>query len=291
MNIDLFRDLMPEHADVLLNSFGEKSKHILLIILIVILSRLFVFLLYRLSHFIVYCESWPLGLVYKYNKERKMTIHSIVLNLLKYVIYFTCIGFILSELGVNYKAYLASLSVIGLAVGFGSQGLVQDVVTGFFIVFEGQFDVGNMVEISGQTGIIEELGLRMTRIRTYTGQIVVIPNRNIALVSTYKKGALETFVHIHMSKETDVEKSSNLIEIFNSDFTEQYKGIIMKKPEIVMPHKFKSGEIIFRLHTMIWPQQQWVIEQQFIPRIREILKKEEIDIFNDRVVVFYHAPE
>lgn len=100
------------------------------------------------------------------------------------MVYFAALGFILGELGVNYTAYLASLSVIWLAVGFGSQGLVQDVVTGFFIIFEGQFDVGDMVEMSGQTGLVEELGLRMTRLRNYLGELISVPNRNIARSAT-----------------------------------------------------------------------------------------------------------
>ena len=66
---------------------------------------------------------------------------ALVVNLIKYVIYFTAFGFILSELGINYTTYIASLSVVGLAIGFGSQGLVQDMVTGMFIIFEEQFDV------------------------------------------------------------------------------------------------------------------------------------------------------
>ena len=165
-------DFSPESAK-------RKSYRILLILAIVLVSRWIIFLLRWLSRFIIFSDWGPFRYVYRSQKNRALTIHSLILNLLKYGIYFTTIGLIPGEMGINYAAYFASLSVIGLAIGLGSQGLVQDMVTGFFVVFEGQFDVGDMVEISGQTGIIEELGLRMTKLHNYLGEIMYIPNRNI----------------------------------------------------------------------------------------------------------------
>ena len=276
--------------------FSSKSAYlrlhrILIVVGIVLASRLIIVLLRAASHFIVFSEWGPLKYIYKRHKNRTMTIHSLVLNVLKYFIYFTTLGFILSELGINYTAYIASLSVIGLAIGFGSQGLVQDVVTGFFIIFEGQFEVGDMVEISGQTGIVEEIGLRMTRLRNYLGQGVVIPNRNIAVVGNYSKGALQTRVDVAVADSEAATQAAGILEKLGAEMKRQFEGVILSPLRVRGPLSLNTGEHFVRLELAIWPMQQWVIDQQLVPRIREVLKRETVEVPGDRIVAFYHAPE
>ena len=270
----------------------RKAVRIAVILLIVLVTKLAFFLLWRISHFVIYSEWGPLRYLYQRQKSRVKTIHSIALNLAKYVVYFTAIGFILTELGVNYTVYLASLSVIGLAIGFGSQGLVQDIVTGFFIIFEAQFDVGDMVDISGQVGTVEELGLRMTRLRSYFGQTVVIPNRNVAVVANYLRAGLPVHLDVAVGAEEGVEtKVSGLLKSFCPEMQRQFADIILSGPKVVGPISLKTGERFVRLHLSIWPQQQWLVDQQLIPRIRELLKRENVEIPGDRVVAFYHVPQ
>ena len=268
-----------------------KLHRILVVCAIVVLSRLLIAVLRALNHFVVFSEWGPLRLLYRRQKSRMLTLHSLVLNLIKYVVYFAALGMVLTELGVNYTTYIASLSVIGLAVGFGSQGLVQDIVTGFFVIFEGQFDVGDMVEISGQTGIVEELGLRMTKLRNYLGQAVVTPNRNIAVVGNYRKGAMQACVDTAVASPGAAEKAVPILRQLGLEIVRQFEEVIMSAPVVTGPLSLASGEHFVRMETTIWPMQQWVIEQQLVPRIREILKREAIEIPADRVVTFYHRPE
>ena len=271
-------------------SAKQKGVRILSIMVIVVASRLLIAGLRWLSRFVIYCEWGPLHSVYRRHKSRVMTIHSIVLNLLKYVVYFTALGFVLTELGVNYTTYLASLSVIGLAIGFGSQGLVQDLVTGFFIVFERQFDVGDMVEISGQTGIVEEFGLRMTRLKNYLGQSVTIPNRNIALVGNFSKGALEAQVDVAVSDPAAAGRAVPLVRKAAREIGRQFEGVVVVGPKVEKVLGLATGESFVRLYVAIWPQQQWFVDQQLVPRLREILKRDGFDVPGDRVVAFYHVP-
>ena len=277
--------------DFSLRSAKLKIQRILVILGIMIVSALLIAGLRMLSHLVIYSSWGPLRYVFRHHKSRIMTIHSLVLNLLKYVVYFTAFGFILSELGVNYKAYLASLSVVGLAIGFGSQGLVQDVVTGFFLIFEGQLEVGDMVEISGQTGIVEELGLRVTKLRNYLGQLITIPNRNIALVGTYTKGALQAYIDVALMSEEIAANCSEELQKIGNEINRQFEGVILRNPQVLSPLSLETGEHFVRMQFEIWPQQQWVIEQQVIPRVREIFKREGFEIAADRVVAFYHTRE
>ena len=268
---------------------GKKVLRMALIIAVVVACQLVVVFLRRASRFVIFSEWGPLRLFYQEHKSRVMTIHSIVLNLLKYVVYFTALGFVLSEIGVNYTAYLASLSVIGLAVGFGSQGLVQDVVTGFFIIFEGQFDVGDMVEISGQKGVVTELGLRMTRLRSYFGEEVAIPNRNIAIVGNFAHGALHARVDVAVLNEDAAEQARPLVENAAREIARQFHGVFVGPPQDAEALSLGTGEWFVTISADIWPGQEWVVENQLAPRIREILGRECVEIPNDRVISFYHS--
>ena len=272
-------------------SFQAKVYKIFIIGLVVVVCRVLLLAFRASMRFVIYSDWGPLKSVYRFNKNRIMTIYSLMINIAKYVVYLLALGFILSELGVNYTAYLASLSVIGLAIGFGSQGLVQDMVTGFFVIFEEQYNVGDMVEIPPHVGIVEELGLRMTRLRNYLGQRVVIPNRNIAAVGNFIRGSQEAEVHVAIAgKEIDQEAQDLLQQVAN-EVAGQFSGIIVAPPKLLKAADLSTGEYFVRLHLAIWPQQQWVVEQQLLPRIREAFNRKAIEIPNDRVIAFYHSRE
>jgi small conductance mechanosensitive channel len=181
--------------------------------------------------------------------------------------------------------------VVGLAIGFGSQGLVQDMVTGFFIVFEEQFNVGDMVEISPNVGIVQELGLRMTKLQNYFGQKVIIPNRNIATVGNYTKGAQYANIDVAAPTiEAAEQMKSYLVQIVD-EIGHQFEGVILAISESPEAVSFSTGEHFTRLSLAIWPQQQWIIEQEVIPRIRSVLQIKGFEIPNDKVSVFYHPRE
>jgi len=154
---------------------------ILIVAVIMVGLHLLVILVRRLSN------KWMSSKVSaKLSKSR--TIGSLTASALVFLLYFSAFGIILSEFGVSLKAYLASASIMGLAIGFGSQGLVQDVVNGLTVVFSGLFDVGDMVEISGQTGTVKAFGMRFTVIENAFGAEVSIPNRTITNVVKYPRG-------------------------------------------------------------------------------------------------------
>jgi small-conductance mechanosensitive channel len=272
-------------------SLNSKLKRIAVIIVIVVSCRMLLLLFRMIIHFVIYYDRGPLKFIFRSHKSRTMTIYSLLINLSKYTIYLFSLGFVLRELGVNYTAYLASLSVVGLAIGFGSQGLVQDMVTGFFIVFEEQFNVGDMVEIPPHVGVVQELGLRMTRLRNYLGQQVVIPNRNIATVGKYIKGSQHVTIDVAtVNREAAERIKSPLLQIVE-EIGSQFEEVIISTQKTAEIISLSTDEYFARVSLAIWPQQQWVIEQEAVPRIRLFLKSKGFEIPNDRVVVFYHARE
>ena len=147
-------------------------KRIILILGIALGSHLSVIIIRRVGH-----RMMASGGSRSLSKLR--SISSLGTSVAVFVLYFGAIGLILNEFGVSLKAYLASASVLGLAIGFGSQGIVQDVVTGLTLIFSNLFDVGDMVEISGQTGIVKRIGMRFTVLENSFGAQVFLPNRSI----------------------------------------------------------------------------------------------------------------
>lgn len=268
-----------------------KLRDIIVIVLIVASVHVILWALRSVMYFIIYGERGPLKFIYRRHKKRTMTVYSLLLNVSKYVIYVWAIGYILTRFGVNYTVYLASLSVVGLAIGFGSQGLVQDMVTGFFIVFEEQFNVGDMVEIPPYVGIVEELGLRMTRLRNYVGQRFAIPNRNIGAVGNYLHGAQEVYIDVATAQATDTTRGLNALKQIAEETARQFHDVILSTPETRGEISLATGERFFRLYLSIWPQQQWVIDQELLPRIRAAMKSHGMEIPNDKISVFYHPRE
>jgi small conductance mechanosensitive channel len=267
----------------------RKVEKIGVVLLVLIGSKFLMDLVSLLSRRLIVSPPGPLRYLFSHGK-RSLTIHSLFINIIRYILYFTAFGYILSELGIDYRAYIASLSVIGLAVGFGAQGLVQDVVTGFFIIFEGHFDVGDLVDIGGQVGIVEEIGLRVTRLRNHLGEELIFPNRNISTVGNFVDGGVRATVDVAVvDDDAQMIRATDLLRTLGRELAVQFHGTILSDPQLSEPMALATGERFVRLYLTIWPAQQWVIENQLVPRIREIFQHEGLAIPSDRIAVSYHT--
>jgi small conductance mechanosensitive channel len=128
--------------------------------------------------------------------RRLQSLATLLASAIVFALYFLMIGLILAEFGVSLTAYLASASVLGLAIGFGSQGLVQDVVTGLTLIFSDLIDVGDLVEVSGQTGVVRGVTMRFVELENALGGTVFVPNRTISCVINYPRGYVRCFVDV-----------------------------------------------------------------------------------------------
>jgi small conductance mechanosensitive channel len=189
-------------------------------------------------------------------------------------LYFTALGLILNEFGVSLKAYLASASVLGLAIGFGSQGLVQDVVTGLTLIFSDLIDLDDMVEISGQTGLVQRIGMRFTVLKNHLGAEVYIPNRTIGSVINYPRGYVRCLVDITLKNDT--EASRRMTQMIDSIVTaafEQFAGIFITPPSTEGLVKTKSGRNFLRIKFRIWPGRGTPLETSIKSEIVQSLKQ------------------
>ncbi len=220
------------------------------------------------------------------------SVVSLVSSIVVFVLYFAMIGLVLKEFGVSLTAYFASASILGLAIGFGSQGFVQDVVTGLTILFSDIFDVGDMVEISGQSGIVKSIGMRFTIITNSMGADVFIPNRTIANVVNYPKGYVRCITDITLSKDpATARRMEEMIPALVRSVYEQFPGIVLTDPSIEGKLRMGSNKEFLRIKFRIWPGRTGLIETTFKNEILQELKTIDASYADWMVAVNYEVEE
>jgi moderate conductance mechanosensitive channel len=209
-------------------------------------------------------------------KPKFATVTGLIVSALTFVIYFAAIGFMVGELTpITLGQYLVTATVIGLAVGFGTQGLVQDVVTGLTLIFSDAIDVGDLVEVSGQIGRTEKIGLRFTTLTNFMGQTVTIPNRNIAVIGRFRTGYARAFVDVQITEAAGEAAVVAAVERVARGFRAQYPAVIVGDPRV---HAVQGGNEaawpFLRTRFRFWPGQQALLEnalrQRLIATMREL---------------------
>jgi len=163
------------------------------------------------------------------DEKQKNTLESLLLSFTRYVFFIIAILMCLSNLGAEVGPIIASAGVIGLAVGFGAQTLVKDLITGFFIIFEDQFSVGDYVTINnGQiNGTVVSVGLRATKIRTWAQHVVVIQNSEIKISQNYNRDRMRAIINITIPYEVDPGEIEKAINIVSNRMVEEHSHLFL----------------------------------------------------------------
>lgn len=234
----------------------------------------------------------PLGLVTQ--QPKFITVSRLCVSGINFGVYFFAIGLILQELfDIQLAHYLASASIVGLAISFGSQGLVQDIVSGLTLIFCDAMDVGDMVEIAGTatvSGRVEKIGLRFTKLINFYNQQVMIPNRTIANVSRFPLGGVDVYGDVHIPTGTNAQKAISIVEQLAKEMQEQFGGIILSEPVLDWTTLTPDSDAGFlRVHFRIWPGQGALIENTFRQRVVSALKTIDPNYADWQVPVTYRA--
>jgi small conductance mechanosensitive channel len=273
---------------------SSPATRLVLIIVLAVLVHLTVKAIRHISEWIIqkgHTQKNPLDFVTQ--QPKFVTVIQLVANSVTFVMYFFAFGLVLEEMGVNLKGYLASASILGLAISFGSQGLVQDVVIGLTLIFSDTMDAGDLVEIYCSTtviGRVEEIGLRFTTVRNFFNQVVFIPNRTIANVSRYPYGGIYAYADVQIPAALDQEKAVAIIGSVAQGMWEQFGAIILSQPEISSVETVREGGWRFvRVHFKIWPGQGSLIETTFRSQMVSAMKALQPNYNDWQVAVTYRA--
>ena len=167
---------------------------------------------------------------FKFKKRRSETIRHLVANLFKYVIYIVGVVVALGCLGVDTTAMFVSVGVVGIVVGFGAQSLIEDVITGLFIIFEGEFQVGDIITIDGFRGEVKTIGLRTVSIIDNGGNIRIINNSEISSLVNLSEVTSAAVVNVPVSYEDSLETAENAVKEALTELPSEYPDIFKEAP-------------------------------------------------------------
>ena len=222
-------------------------------------------------------------------KKRADTLSSFIRNFLNVAILVVAMVTILGQLGIEIGPVLAAAGIVGLAVGFGAQSLVKDMLNGFFILLEDQIRVGDVVNIAGKGGLVEKVNLKMTVLRDLSGNVHFIPNGLIDVVTNMTKDYSFYVFDIGVAFREDVDK---VIEIINQIDEEMRKDAnfsvdILDPIEIFGLDSFSDSGIIIKARIKTRPIRQWAVGREFNKRIKKAFDEQGIEIpFPHRTVYF-----
>ena len=193
----------------------------------------------------------------KFNEKRSETLHKLVKSAVRYTIYFIAFFQVLSILGVNTTSIVASAGIASVAIGFGAQSLVKDIISGFFIILEGQFDVGDNVKIYNQAafiagGYVMSLGLRSTKIRSKDGEVYFIPNGTINQVVNYSLMYNLALVELSIKIDESIEKIEERVNkvIGNANNSKEYHDLLYKNDKLHIDYIEKIADNVVTIHVI-----------------------------------------
>ena len=220
-------------------------------------------------------------------KKREDTLILILTTSINISVLVLAILMILQEMGLAIGPLLAAAGVAGLAFGFGAQYLIRDIISGFFIVIENQYRVGDVVCFDKTCGVVEDISLRMTTLRDLDGTVHHIPHGEIKRVSNSSKKFARVNLNIGVSYNTDLEKVIAVVNNVGQELSAdpQWKDLIIKAPQFLRVDDFADSAVVIKILGDTQPLQQWAVAGELRKRIKIAFDKEGIEIPFPQMVI------
>ena len=219
------------------------------------------------------------------SERRSRTIVKLLHSVLSYVVYFSAIIAILSALKIQVMGLLAGAGIAGLAIGFGAQSLVKDVITGFFIILEDQFGVGDYIRLNAAEGTVVEIGLRTTKIIGSTGEQYIIPNGLITDVINYSVNNSKAIIDMQVGIDADIEKVENLVTDYLNTLPEQFEELITV-PSFLGVQNVVGTEVTIRIIAETKPLQHYGIARVIRRDVKDLLDKNGIPMAYPKMMLY-----
>jgi moderate conductance mechanosensitive channel len=208
------------------------------------------------------------------NEKRSMTLEAILKSILRYTVYFFGIVGILTEVFGTISLTFAGIG--GVAIGFGAQSLVKDIINGFFILFEDQYAVGDYINIDDKGGIVESIELRVTKIRDFNGDLHIIPNGLISKVTNHSRGDIRVLVEFDVPYDTEIDRVIRIV----SEVCEKFKlknNNMVEGPKVLGVSALKDSSITIKVMGKSKSMTQWDSEMELRREIKMALDREKIE--------------
>lgn len=260
-----------------------------ILIALIILSQMSKWIVKWLEKFIP--EKDPLQAIEA--KKRAHTLGNILRHALLIVIFFIALLMILGELGIQLGPLLATAGIGALAIGFGAQSLVKDVISGFFIILENQYRIGDAIEVAGVSGLVESASLRRTVLRDLEGKVHTMPNGEIKIVSNLSKEWARSVLDVGISYREDVDQVLKLLEEIGRELgvEEPWKSAILEPLKILGVERFGESQLVIRVVVKTVPLKQWEVGRELRKRIKNRFDEKGIQIPFSHCVLIWEDKE
>ncbi|HLS52677.1 MAG TPA: mechanosensitive ion channel family protein [Tissierellaceae bacterium] len=217
--------------------------------------------------------------------KRANTLALVLKKLVYYILTFIGIMMVLDMFNVPTTSILATAGIGGLAIGFGAQSLVKDIITGFFILLEDQYSVGDLIETGDFEGVVEELGLRVTKLRAFSGELHIIPNSSIQTVTNKTRGAMRALVQVTIAYEENIDRAMEVLNKACERLKKENKAIVEGPVALGVAELAEYGFVI-NIIARTKPMEQWAVERAIRKMVKETLDKEGIEIpYPKRIII------
>ncbi len=208
---------------------------------------------------------------------RVRTVGVLLTNLARWLLAFILLVVVLTEFGIDVRALLVSAGLVGLAIGFGAQTLVRDLISGLFLLFEGLVSVGDVVEIGGHRGTVETIGLRVTRLRQDDGAIRVVPNGLLNDFVNLSVGFARATVDVTVGHAADLPRALAALRATAEGWAED-TGAALAPPEVPGIMRITGGDVVLRVSVKVDPARRVTAEFELRRRIKEAFDRERIPL-------------
>lgn len=220
-----------------------------------------------------------------FNQRKKATIARLLKSIFKVIFVFIGVAAILSQWGIDLGPIIAGAGIIGLAVGFGAQTLVKDLIAGISLVFDNQFDVGDVVEVRGFKGRVIEVGIRSTRIINWKGSVAVFSNGTIDQSINFSKNPSIAIVEVNVAYEENISKVISLLDDKLRNMKEEFPQII-EGPNVLGVISLGERGVSIRITSKTLPEEHYAVERAITKFVKEVFDDNNIEIpYNHLVVV------
>ena len=270
-------------------TFGSNADQILLgfikIVLVIVAAKILVVLFRRFLR-------RALKKTKEKNPDSQMarkadTVESVSKSVSKVIIYFIAAMAILSILGLGttVTSLLATAGIGGIAIAFGAQALVKDVVSGFFMLFEDEYSVGEYIDVDGEKGTVESISIRTTTIKKFTGELTTIPNGSINKVTNFSRGDHVAVISMSVAYDSDMEKVNSIMQAVGEQYQKEHDNVV-EEPHVLGVCELNDSDMVVKMIMRVKPLTHWLTEREVMQNIKEEFDKNGIEIpYPHRVVI------
>ncbi len=220
---------------------------------------------------------------FKLDDKRLDTMCTLLISLFKYAVYIAAIIVSLSDI-LDLKAVLAAAGVGGVAIGLGAQSLIKDTISGFFILLEDQFAVGDLITIDNMTGTVERMEMRVTRLKNYTGDLYIIPNGEIKRVINHTRDNKMVIVDVPVAYSSNIAKVNDIAQTVCDEVKDEFT-VFTEEPTVLGITELANNNMNLRIVAKTIPNEQWAVERRIRMKLKERFEENRLE-FYDKTAFF-----